>query len=225
MVVFQLLSCHEHKEHEKEGLVGNSSQDSLKIISPKKAVQVDHDTACEDSLEAIASKSVTHVPYESVFLKKRLIDCKLIHSQKQKEDDSFLNAFIAFYEVRSLPERRLINADYCKFILKKTPSQLIEESNFIPGNFKFSHFYTNIDEYGKCYIGKYYFPSAINSAQRRAVIVLQMDLKEISILNFDDVKFIDGKLICDFNVRGKHFIYKLKYSKECKRFINYKEPF
>jgi hypothetical protein len=207
IVCFYLAGCKSHvktetrkKKAQQEFSSGESTrQDSVITRTPDKVVQP---------------------PYDSVFLKKPLVDCKLIHSPEQKEDDGFLNTFIVFYEVRSLPERRLINEDYCKFILKKTPSQVIEESNFKPGNFEFSHFYTNIDQYGKCYIGKYYFPSAVNSAQRRAIIILQMDLKEVSILNFDDVKFVNGKLFCDFNVRGKHTIRKLKYSRECKRFVS-----
>lgn len=178
------------------------------------------DSAGKGPLQAIVPESM-QVPYDSSFLEKPLVACKLIHSPEQKEEDDFLHSNIAFFEVKSLPEQRFLNEEYCRFVLRKTNFLSVPESDFKPGNFKFSHFYTNIDHYGKCFVGKFFFPSAINAAQRRVVIIIQKDLKELSILTFDDIKFVDGKLKGDFNVRGKHFIYKLKYSKECKRFIQF----
>lgn len=157
--------------------------------------------------------------YDSVFLEKSLVDCKLNLNRDQEEDDEFLNTLIKFYDVSSLPELRLINEDYCRFVLEKTRFAFFRDSDFSPGYYNFSHFYTRIDDYGKCFIGKFYFPSIDNSAQRRSIIILQMNLKQVSILNFDDVKFVNGKLLCDFNVRGKHTLFKLKYSKDCKRFV------
>jgi hypothetical protein len=198
VIILQLFGCREHQGQIQESIVDSTKKDSFKPIVPENSVQV---------------------PIDSVFLKKPLIDCKLMHNQEQQEED-FINSNIQFFEVKSLPDQQFINEEYCRFILKNTNFLSFLESNFLPGNFEFTHFYTNIDNYGKCFVGKYYFSAADNSAQRRAIIILQMEKKEFSILNFDDVKFVDGKLNCDFNVRGKHFIYKLRYSNECKRFIN-----
>ncbi len=200
MILFQLLCCHEHQDNPKENSANIVKKDSFKPIVAKKSIQVLND---------------------SNFLKKPLVDCNLINSPEQKEEEDFLHSNIQFYQLKSLPDPRFINEGYCRFVLKNTNFLTFLESNFMPGNFEFTHFYTNVDHYGKCFVGRYYFPAADNSAQRRTVILLQIDKKELSILNFDDVKFVDGKLNCDFNVRGKHFVYNLKYSNECKRFVNY----
>jgi hypothetical protein len=219
VVFLQFLSCREHKEHKHGELVDTANKDSLQVITLKKSTKVGYTAANQDSLERVSPKSVTNAPYDSVFLKKTVVGCKLIQSQEQKEDDSFLNSCISFYEVQTLPELPLINEDYCRFVLEKTRFLFFRDSDFSPGYYNFSHFYTRIDGYGECFVGKFYFPSIDNSAQRRAIIILQMDLNEISILNFDDVKFVNGKLYCDLNVRGRHTIFKLEYSKDCKRFV------
>lgn len=177
------------------------------------------DSTGKDTIIERAPDKIIQSPYDSVFWERSLVDCKFNLNADQKEDDEFLNTLIKFYEIRSLPERHLINEDYCRFVLGKTRFLFFRDSDFSPGYYNFSHFYTRIDDYGKCFIGKFYFPSIDNSAQRRSIIILQMNLKQVSILNFDDVKFVNGKLHCDFNVRGKHTLFKLKYSKDCKRFV------
>lgn len=198
VIILQLWGCREYKGRVQEKFVDSTRKDSIIVKTPDKIIQS---------------------PYDSVFREKPLVDCNINLNPDQKEDDDFLNTLIKFYEVRSLPDLRLINEDYCRFVLEKTRFLFFRDSNFSPGYYNFSHFYFRIDDYGKCFIGKFYFPSIDNSAQRRAIIILQMDLKELSILNFDDVKFVNGNLYCDFNVRGKHTIFKLKYSKDCKRFV------
>ncbi|MFT3822675.1 MAG: hypothetical protein QM731_02100 [Chitinophagaceae bacterium] len=199
LILILLSGCQENQGDVRKTLVDSSNNESLLAITPD---------------------SITQMPNDSFFIKKPFIECTSSHSTDQKEE-VFLNSNIAFYQIRSLPEKYPVNEDYFRYVLEKTSFLSISESNFIPGNFEFSGFYTNIDHYGSCFIGKYYFPSAINAAQRRVVIILQKDAKELSILNFDDVQFVDGKLKCDFNIRGKHFFYKLKYSNECKRFIQF----
>lgn len=198
-IILQLFGCREH-----QGKVQESTIDSTR----------------KDPLRPVISENNVQVPVESVFLKKQLVDCNLAHSQEQKGEEDFINSNIGFFEVKSMPDKHFIDEKYFRTVLINTKLLSFSESNFLPGNFKFTHFYTSIEHYGKCFVGKYYFPSADNSAQRRAIIILQINKKELSILNFDDVRFVDGKLNCDFNVRGKHIIYKLKYSNECKRFIN-----
>ena len=198
MILLQLISCHE-----PQGKAQESTIDSIK----------------KNTLMPIVSENSVQESVDSNFLKKPLVDCKLNRSPEQKEEDEFINSNIQFFQVKSMPDKHLIDQEYCRSVLINTTFLSFSASNFLPGYFEFTHFYTNIDHYGKCFIGKFYFPEAENSAQRRAVIIIQVDKKELSILNFDDVKFVGGKLICDFNVRGKHSIHKLKYSNECKRFI------
>jgi len=198
MILLQLIGCHEPQVKVQENTVDDVRKDTFKQIVSENSVK--------DSVD-------------SNFLEKPLVDCKLNRSPEQKEEEEFINSNIQFFQVKSMPDKHLINQEYCRSVLINTKFLSFSESNFLPGYFEFAHFYTNIDHYGKCFIGKFYFPEADNSAQRRAVIIIQVDKKELSILNFDDVKFVGGKLSCDFNVRGKHFIHNLKYSNECKRFI------
>ena len=198
MLLLQLIGCHE-----PQGKVQRSTIDSIK----------------KDTLKPIVPENSVKVSVDSNFLKNPLVDCKLNHSPEQKEEDEFINSNIQFFQVKSMPDKNLIDEKYCRSVLINTKFLSFSASNFLPGYFEFTHFHTSIDHYGKCFVGKFYFPEADNSAQRRAVVIIQVDKKELSILNFDDVKFIDGKLICDFNVRGKHFIHRLKYSNECKRFV------
>lgn len=198
-IILLLFGCRERQANVQKGYADSVSENAIKPAVPEKSTQV---------------------PGDSSFMEKALVDCKLIQSPEQREEEDFLNSNIQFFEVRSLPDKRFINEEYCRYVLKHTDFLSFLESDFLPGNFEFTHFFINIDNYGKCFVGKYYFPAADNSAQRRTIIIIQTEKKELSILNFDDVKFVNGKLKCDFNVRGKHSIYKLKYSNECKRFIN-----
>lgn len=198
MILLQLIGCHEPQGKVQESIVDSIQKDTLKQVVPENSAQVSVD---------------------SNFLINPLVDCKLNRSPEQKVEDEFINSNIQFFRVKSMPDKHLIDQEYCKSVLINTTFLSFSASNFLPGYFEFTHFYTNIDHYGKCFIGKFYFPEADNSAQRRAVIIIQVDKKELSILNFDDVKFVGGRLICDFNVRGKHSIIRLKYSNECKRFI------
>jgi hypothetical protein len=198
ITTIQFVGCNDNKYNSKE-----ESRESMN----------------KNSLITKDSVNNVQISYDSNFSKKPLVKCKLVQSPEQKEQDDFLNSNIAFFDVQSLPDENLINADYCRFVLSNTHFLAIAESNFNPDNFEFTQLHVNIDNYGECYIGKYYFPSAINAAQRRAIVIINLDTKELSILNFEDIKFVNGNLNCDFSIRGKHFLYKLKYSIECKRFI------
>lgn len=149
---------------------------------------------------------------------KRFAPCKLIKSRSAKEEDEFLNTNINYFETDSFPADK--SEPYFRYLIKNDPFLEIEASNLNKDNFKFSVLPDTINNYGHCIVGKYFFPIAINSAQRRVVIIINEERKEVSIWTFDDVRAADDLLYCDFNVRGKHVVYRMKYSVSCKRFIN-----
>lgn len=145
--------------------------------------------------------------------------CKQIKSKSDQEDFDFILTQIGYFKTDTIMVNQLKMPEYYKMFLQKTYLFEYGESNFYKNNFTFSLTQPFIKNYGKCFIGTYYFPAAINAAQRRAFVIINVERKEISIWNFDELIVTENGLSCDFNVRGKHTIYKLIYSLECKSFI------
>lgn len=148
---------------------------------------------------------------------KSFENCKQLNTDSAKEEE-FLNNNIQYYYCDTLVPSLLNTEIFYRTILKTTHFLEFEESSFRQENFTFSVIHKSINNYGTCIIGKYYFSSASNSAQRRATIIINPQKKEISIWNFEDIKIDKEGLICDFNVRGRHSFYKLSYSIDCKKF-------
>jgi len=145
--------------------------------------------------------------------------CNQIKDKSAIDELTFVNTNIAYYKTDTIIANQLKIQEYYKTFLQQTDFLEIEESNFYSQNFNFSLDRTIIKNYGECFIGKFYFPFAINAAQRRATVIINTDKKEISIWNFDNINVSTIGLDCDFNVRGKHTIYKLIYSLECNSFV------
>lgn len=139
---------------------------------------------------------------------------------KDNSDNDFLNTTIQYFNIDIINKAQLSKEIFYRNFLTKTHFLEFEESDFYKENFTFSLTQSKIKNYGKCYVGKYYFPNADNSAQRRAIVIINVDKNEISIWNFDNVNVIKNGLKCDFNIRGKHTIYKMIYSSACDRFVN-----
>jgi hypothetical protein len=148
---------------------------------------------------------------------KSIKSCK--SNVKDRVDNDFLNTNIQYFNIDVIDKKQLSKEIYYRNFLTKTHFLEFEESDFYKENFTFSLIQKSIKNYGKCYIGKYYFPNATNSSQRRTTVIINIDKNEISIWDFDDVNIIKEGLKCDFSVRGKHTIYRLIYSSQCKIFI------
>jgi hypothetical protein len=132
---------------------------------------------------------------------------------------SLLNDNIAVFSSDTIIENQLKEQVYYQAFLQKTHFLEFEESSFYKGNFTFTFEEGFIKNYGKCFVGKFYFSAAINAAQRRATVIINTERKEISIWNFDDINIRKNIAECDFNVRGKHTIYRIGYADKCKSFI------
>lgn len=140
-------------------------------------------------------------------------------AQNNFDDDNFLNDHIRYYKLDSIDKNSLNMESYYRSFLLKSQFLEFEKNSFYKGNFVFSSKWMKIKNYGDCLIVKYYFPNSDNSTQRRTTIIVNLDKKEISIWDFDNIIVLKKVIKCDFNVRGNHTIYKMVYSIKCNRFI------
>ena len=159
-----------------------------------------------DSLIRLQVKNVPH-------------NCNDLQKSSNKSELEFLIEHIKYYDFNQVDHNKLKDVAYYKLILMSSDFLQFQSSDFIPGNFIFSHEFIYIPKYGRCALGKFYFPSAINSAQRRSTIIINLDRSELSIWAFDDLRITRLGIQCDFNVRGKHTKYNLHYSNSCRAFI------
>jgi hypothetical protein len=136
------------------------------------------------------------------------------------DDNDFLNTNVQYLNIDNIDKKQLLNEKYYRNFLNNTHFLEFESNDFYKGNFQFLLKKRIIKNYGECYIGKFYFPHADNSAQRRAIVIININKKEISIWNFDDLIITKEGLKCDFNVRGKHSFYKVIYSLSCGSFLS-----
>ncbi|KIA82459.1 hypothetical protein [Flavobacterium sp. AED] len=136
------------------------------------------------------------------------------------DDNDFLNTNVQYLYIDSIDKKQLSKEKYYRNFLNNTHFLEFEESDFYKGNFQFLLKKRVIKNYGECYIGEFYFPHADNSAQRRAIVIINIKKKEISIWNFDDLIISKEGMKCVFNVRGEHSIYKVIYSLRCGLFLS-----
>src|SRR6478735_5137924 len=108
-------------------------------------------------------------------------------SYGQSTENDFTDTHIQLLKNDSININLLSKETYYRSILTKNHLLEFEESSFYKGNFIFSLTKSMVKNYGLCYIGKYYFPDAVNSAQRRSTVIINPDRKEISIWDFENV--------------------------------------
>lgn len=162
-----------------------------------------------DSIIVVNNSMVVIKPY---------LDCDL-KNNKDNVDNDFLNTHIQYFKSSFIDKKSLLKESFYRSFLINTHFLEFEESSFYKGNFTFSVIQKEIKNYGNCYIGKYYFPNADNSAQRKSTVIINIDKNEVSIWDFDNVTVLKDGLKCDINVRGKNTLYKMVYSLKCGRFI------
>lgn len=152
----------------------------------------------------------------NVLLKKRLTQNdanNIIHRM------DFLSDFVKFYNVDSIELNRLMQKDYYDYILSNTHFLDFNNDQLSISRIQFNLFKKDIPGYGFCYIGLFFHPDAPNAAQRTACVIINTDRKEISIWYFDKIEFTSEGINCNFNLKGSHTIYEMRYSKVCNEFI------
>ncbi len=176
------------------------------------------DSALNTSVKNDSSKD-TVISFNGSKLSMLPVNCNQPSNDSIKAVRDFMNSNIRYFKSDTIIVNQLYAEMYYRSFLTETHFLEFELSSFNTGNFTFSVAKSAIKDYGICYIGKYFFPAAVNAAQRRAIVIISKEKKEISIWNFDDVNVSKNGLVCDFNVRGIHTLYKMNYSAKCKSFI------
>lgn len=148
-----------------------------------------------------------------------LNDCIALENNELRDDFTFLNTNLVYYDINKVNINELNNLKYYRSFLVSIPFL-----NFLPDdlddhNFKFKKYYRKIENYGDCYIGEFTFLNKINSRQNKAYVSLNTSRNEITIWYYDHIEFDKSNIILIYGTKGKNSYYRVYYSKECNAFI------
>ena len=153
------------------------------------------------------------------YISKNFQNCALVEDSILKDETIFINSNIKFYIYDTINVKELSDSLFYQSLLTESGFLEFEEGVFNNTESKFITKFIYIKDYGNCFIGQYYFPTASNSAQHRTTIVTNPSKKEISIWNFENVLVKNANIFCEFSVRGKIKKNLLKYLELCNKFI------
>lgn len=193
----------------------NKSSTNKDDVDKKDKFKTAIDTINKSKIDKDSSIAIT--VQESILVRDAKV-CSFV--DKKNEEASFLNDFVSYFSVDTINEHELSKERFYKSLMQNTfmdifPEYFFEKeyNTFSLGNKKY------IKNYGKCYIAEYYFNVADANMQTRFYIIVNIDKKEISIWNFENLRVKENGIECDFNVRGKSNIYNFFYLNRCKKFV------
>lgn len=199
LVLLSILCCNKNSTNKDDADKMKKSKIVIDTINKNK-IDKDSSIAVQESILIRDAKACSFV-------------------DKKNEEESFLNDFISYFSVNVINEHELVKERFYKSLLQNTFIDILPKHFFEKKYNTFSLQKKYIKNYGECYIAEYYFNTAEANMQTKFYIIVNMDKKEISIWNFDNLKVKENGIECDFNVRGKSIIYNFFYLNRCKKFV------